>query len=212
MTSSLNVPGVLRAIRANLSLTQEQLAERLGVSFATVNRWEGGVTKPQKAALAAIEALASEAGVGDEPEAAAPTAARPRRKRASAAVPTTKPMEQMLWDAACSIRGEKDAAKFKDYLLPLLFLKRLSDVFDDEVARLADEYGDRTTALEIAESDHSLLRFYLPPEARWAVISGREQYEWPVDERGRSTRRAGLVSTSRRQCGPSSSTTRRSLA
>lgn len=192
MTSSLNVPGVLRAIRANLSLTQEQLAERLGVSFATVNRWEGGATKPQKAALAAIEALASEAGVGDEPEAAVPTAARPRRKRASAAVPTTKPMEQMLWDAACSIRGEKDAAKFKDYLLPLLFLKRLSDVFDDEVARLADEYGDRTTALEIAESDHSLLRFYLPPEARWAVISGREQYEWPVDERGRSTAPRGF--------------------
>ena len=37
-------------------------------------------------------------------------------------------MEGMLWKAACSIRGEKDAPKFKDYLLPLLFLKRLSDV------------------------------------------------------------------------------------
>ena len=80
----------------------------------------------------------------------------------------------MLWDAACSIRGEKDAPKFKDYLLPLLFLKRLSDVFDDEIARLAEDYGDRETALEIAEGDHSLLRFYLPPEARWGVISGRE--------------------------------------
>ena len=34
-------------------------------------------------------------------------------------------------------------AKFKDYLLPLLFLKRLSDVFDDEIARLAEDYGDR---------------------------------------------------------------------
>jgi type I restriction enzyme M protein len=97
-------------------------------------------------------------------------------------------MEQMLWDAACSIRGEKDAAKFKDYLLPLLFLKRLSDVFDDEIGRLAEEYGDRATALEIAEEDHELLRFYLPPEARWGVISGREQYDWPNDEQGRSTR------------------------
>ena len=58
----------------------------------------------------------------------------------------------MLWDAACSIRGEKDAAKFKDYLLPLLFLKRLSDVFDDEIERLAEEFGERATALEIAES------------------------------------------------------------
>jgi hypothetical protein len=47
-------------------------------------------------------------------------------------------MEQMLWDAACSIRGEKDAAKFKDYLLPLILLKRLSDVFDDEITRLGN--------------------------------------------------------------------------
>jgi type I restriction enzyme M protein len=87
-------------------------------------------------------------------------------------------MEQMLWDAACSIRGEKDAPKFKDYLLPLLFLKRLSDVFDDEIDRLAEDYGDRPTALEIVEGDHSLLRFYVPQEARWAVLSGREAYTW----------------------------------
>ncbi|HZU89945.1 MAG TPA: type I restriction-modification system subunit M N-terminal domain-containing protein, partial [Stellaceae bacterium] len=97
-------------------------------------------------------------------------------------------MEQMLWDAACAIRGEKDAAKFKDYLLPLLFLKRLSDVFDDEIERLAEEYGDRDTALEIAETDHDLLRFYLPPEARWAVISGRQPFDWPNDDQGRPTR------------------------
>jgi type I restriction enzyme M protein len=64
-------------------------------------------------------------------------------------------------------------------------LKRLSDVFDDEIERLSEEYGDRATALEITASDHSLLRFYLPPEARWAVISGRETYDWPADERGR---------------------------
>lgn len=185
------LPVTLRTIRAKLNLTQEQLGERLGVSFATVNRWEGGSTKPQRAAVEAIAALAREAGLDDDPE-VAPAAAvdLPQRRRgraAAAAVPTTKPMEQMLWDAACSIRGEKDAPKFKDYLLPLLFLKRLSDVFDDEIGRLAEEYGDRATALEIAESDHSLLRFYLPPEARWGVISGRETIEWPLDERGRPT-------------------------
>lgn len=65
----------------------------------------------------------------------AESAARVTRRRQTSA-PTTKSMEQMLWNAACSIRGEKDAAKFKDYLLPLLFLKRLSDVFDDEINRL----------------------------------------------------------------------------
>jgi type I restriction enzyme M protein len=187
--TNIDLPGTLRSIRSKLSLTQEQLAARLDVSFATVNRWEGGGSKPQRAALQAILALAEEAGVEQEADArSAPTAARPGRgKRGPAQEPTTKPMEQMLWDAACSIRGEKDAAKFKDYLLPLLFLKRLSDVFDDEIERLSEDYGDRVTALEIADADHSLLRFYLPPEARWAVISGREAFDWPTDERGRST-------------------------
>lgn len=190
MTSVAAVPDVLRAIRANLELTQTELAERLGVSFATVNRWEGGdgSTKPQKAKLARIVALAEEAGVDFADPGDAPIISAGRRTRAAKAdTRTTKPMEQMLWDAACSIRGEKDAAKFKDYLLPLLFLKRLSDVFDDEISRLADEFGDRVVALEIAEDDKELLRFYLPKEARWAVISGREVYEWPLDERGRST-------------------------
>ena len=175
-----------------MNLTQEQLAERLGVSFATVNRWEGGSNLPQKAAREVILALAQEAGIdtdGDASESPDPAAGVTRRRRGStAAAPSTKPMEQMLWDAACSIRGEKDAAKFKDYLLPLLFLKRLSDVFDDEIARLAEDYGDRDTALEIAEGDHSLLRFYLPPEARWGAISGREAIEWPLDEKGQSTK------------------------
>lgn len=183
----------LRLLRSELNLTQEQLAERLGVSFATVNRWEGGITSPQKAARETIAALALEANLdesaaADGAEPAAAKLTRRRTARARSAAPTTKPMEQMLWDAACSIRGEKDAAKFKDYLLPLLFLKRLSDVFDDEVARLAESYGDRATALEIAEADHSLLRFYLPPESRWAIISGREHYDWPSDTQERSTK------------------------
>ena len=194
MTSRFPVPAALLAIRATEGLTQEALAERLGVSFATVNRWEGGVNKPQKAALASIAALAEDVGVDlselddDSVVSAQQVTARRTRKHRTAATPTTKPMEQMLWDAACSIRGEKDAPKFKDYLLPLLFLKRLSDVFDDEIARLAEDYGDRNTALEIAEGDHSLLRFYLPPEARWGAISGREAIQWPLDDKGQSTK------------------------
>jgi type I restriction enzyme M protein len=190
MTSAAPLPDTLRAIRASLQLTQTELADRLGVSFATVNRWEGGdgSTQPQKAKMARILALAEEAGVDVTDPGDAPIVTAGRRKRAgSVDTKTTKPMEQMLWDAACSIRGEKDAPKFKDYLLPLLFLKRLSDVFDDEISRLADEFGDRDVALEIVDGDHSLLRFYLPPEARWAVIAGRESYSWPSDDRGRST-------------------------
>lgn len=197
LTDIETIPATLRAIRANLDLTQEQLADRLGVSFATVNRWEGGNAKPQKAAREAIEALALEAGIEDAQleEMLAEAAARVTRRRSrrqsrsnGATDPSsTKGMEQMLWDAACSIRGEKDAAKFKDFLLPLLFLKRLSDVFEDEIQRLAEKYGDEGIAWEIAEGDHDLLRFWLPAEARWNVINGREPCDWPLDARGRST-------------------------
>ena len=179
---------MLRAIREAMSITQEQLAERLGVSFATVNRWENEQNTPQKAAREAIAALAQEAGidVSEGAEPLAPVASPGRRgRRVGGEAPSTKTMEQMLWDAACSIRGEKDAPKFKDYLLPLLFLKRLSDVFDDEIARLAEDYGSRDAALAIAASDHSIVRFYLPPEARWAAINGREPFAWPEKEEPR---------------------------
>lgn len=187
--TDIDVPRTLLTIRASLDLTQAELAERLGVSFATVNRWEGGGNQPQKAPMTRILALASEAGidVGEVAVAASPAPTRNRARGRATGTPSTKSMEQMLWDAASSIRGEKDAPKFKDYLLPLLFLKRLSDVFDDEIERLAEEFGDPEVASEIAESDHSLLRFYLPPETRWSAISGRVSFEWPDDERGRST-------------------------
>lgn len=165
------------ALRQGLNLTQQQLADQLGVSFATVNRWEGGA-KPQRAAQKKLAALVDAVAEQKRATAEVPSGRRGRRVHGGQAV-TTKPMEQMLWDAACSIRGEKDAAKFKNYLLPLLFLKRLSDVFDDEIERLA-EGGERAAALQLAEADHELVRFYLPPIARWGVISGREP--WPLED------------------------------
>jgi type I restriction enzyme M protein len=55
-------------------------------------------------------------------------------------------LEGWLWDAACQVRGPLDAPKFKDYILPLIFLKRLSDVFEDEVGKLADDFGEELAA------------------------------------------------------------------
>jgi type I restriction enzyme M protein len=80
-------------------------------------------------------------------------------------------LENWLWEAACKIRGPVDAPKYKDYILPLVFLKRLSDVFDDEVAHLADEFGGQQTAEQIVEQDHDLVRFYVPPAARWDHVA-----------------------------------------
>lgn len=75
-----------------------------------------------------------------------------------------------LWQAACSIRGPVDAPKYKDYILPLLFLKRLSDVYEDEVERLAREIGHRELASDLAREDRELVRVYLPPEQTWSEV------------------------------------------
>jgi type I restriction enzyme M protein len=80
-------------------------------------------------------------------------------------------LESWLWEAACVIRGPLDAPKFKDYILPLIFLKRLSDVFDDELTHLAADFGDRDTAAKLVDQDHKLVRFYVPPPARWEAVA-----------------------------------------
>src|ERR1022692_3839641 len=89
---------------------------------------------------------------------------------------TDKRLESWIWDAACSIRGAKDAPKYKDYILPLIFAKRLCDVFDDEINRIAKEIGSRAKAFKLVKHDKKLVRFYLPLEPKnpedpvWSVI------------------------------------------
>lgn len=58
-----NVPQILKKIRKTLNLTQEQLAQRLRVSFVTVNEWENGKRRPSPLAKAAIEQLVRDAGI-----------------------------------------------------------------------------------------------------------------------------------------------------
>ena len=88
-------------------------------------------------------------------------------------------LETWLWDAACVIRGATDAPKFKDFILPLIFYKRLSDVFDDEFAKQIEEFGDEDVAREIIDADHQdalksgrppIVRFYIPQEYRWEAL------------------------------------------
>ena len=88
-------------------------------------------------------------------------------------------LETWLWDAACVIRGTTDAPKFKDFILPLIFYKRLSDVFDDEFAKQIEEFGDEAVAREMIDADHQdalktgrnpIVRFYIPQEYRWEAL------------------------------------------
>jgi len=93
-----------------------------------------------------------------------------------AKTPDVKSMEAWIWDAACSIHGAVDAPKYKDFILPLIFVKRLCDVFDDEINRIASEVGIRAKAFKLVEQDKKLVRFYIPlkpedvEEPVWTVI------------------------------------------
>lgn len=88
-------------------------------------------------------------------------------------------LETWLWDAACAIRGATDAPKYKDFILPLIFYKRLSDVFDDECSTYYEEYGDEELARAFIEEDHRqaleegrppIVRFFIPGEYHWSKI------------------------------------------
>jgi type I restriction enzyme M protein len=108
----------------------------------------------------------------DRPEANSST--QGRRPKTPKPEPN-KSLETWIWDAACSIRGAKDAPKYKDYILPLIFTKRLCDVFDDELDRIAGEVGSRAKAFKLVQADKKLVRFYLP-----LVPPDPEQPVWSV--------------------------------
>jgi putative transcriptional regulator len=50
-----NYPSFVKEVRRQLSISQEDLARELGVSYATVNRWENGQAKPSKLAQAQLD-------------------------------------------------------------------------------------------------------------------------------------------------------------
>ena len=55
-----DLPQLLKSLRKKLGLSQEELAQKLGVSFTSVNRWENQQTKPSKLAKRQIEMLCKE--------------------------------------------------------------------------------------------------------------------------------------------------------
>jgi type I restriction enzyme M protein len=66
-----------------------------------------------------------------------------------------------------------EAPKFKDYILPLVFMRRLSDVLEDELARLGEELGDAKLAEGLVAKDHALVRFYLPAGTRSGAVASK---------------------------------------
>ena len=80
---------------------------------------------------------------------------------------TRQELESKRWQAADILRGQIDAADYKNYIFSILFLKRLSDRFDEEV-ETAVALG---VARDVALKDRDEHEFFVPESARWEVIS-----------------------------------------
>ncbi len=74
-------------------------------------------------------------------------------------------LEQHLWESANILRGPVDAADFKTYIFPLLFFKRICDVWDEEYREITEEIGDPELAL-FPESH----RFQIPEGCHWKDV------------------------------------------
>ena len=78
---------------------------------------------------------------------------------------TLDELESYLWQAAVDLRGQIDAAAYKDYIFPLVFFKRICDVRDEEYAGYEQEGGKEYADMMIQESP-----IQIPEDAHWQTV------------------------------------------
>lgn len=103
----------------------------------------------------------------------------PRTTKAAPAAPSTmKELKDTLWKAADKLRGSMDASQYKDVILGLVFLKYVSDAFDERRAGIRTEltgegYDEEQIAELIDDTDEYTGRgvFWVPAHARWGFLA-----------------------------------------
>ena len=79
---------------------------------------------------------------------------------------TQAQLERYLWGAAILLRGVIDAGDYKQFIFPLLFFKRISDVYDEEFRQAMEESGGDVDYASFAENH----RFQVPKGAHWSEV------------------------------------------
>jgi type I restriction enzyme M protein len=78
---------------------------------------------------------------------------------------SNKKLEDLLWGAAEFLRGQIDASDYKQFVFPLLFFKRLSDVYEEEL----NDAIKQTDDIDLAKSE-MFHRFTIPEQASWSLV------------------------------------------
>lgn len=79
---------------------------------------------------------------------------------------TIEELQSYLWNSAVLLRTSIDAGAYKQYIFPLLFFKRICDVYDEECAQILIDYDGDEEALEWEENH----RFIVPKGAHWKDV------------------------------------------
>ena len=78
--------------------------------------------------------------------------------------------EKQIWNAACVLRGNMDASEYKNVVLGLIFLKYISDRFDDKYQELVEEGDGFEEDIDEYTSEGI---FFVPADARWSEIAAK---------------------------------------